>query len=65
MVSFPQATWSQFLLLLFSTTGDAVGPVACVGFLMAGTGAWFLVGGAEFFPSDEQGHVGWYVLGCL
>ena len=30
-----------------------VGPFSCVGFLMGGTGACVLVGGAESFPSDE------------
>ena len=39
------------------------GPVSCVGFLMGGTGACVLVGRAESFPSDEQGHVRWCVLG--
>ena len=34
-----------------------IGPVACVGFLGGGTGIFFPVAGAEFFPSDEQGCV--------
>ena len=35
------------------------GPGACAGFLVGGTGACVLVGGAESFPSDGQGHVKW------
>ena len=41
------------------------GPVSCVGFLVGGTGACILVGGAESFPSDGQDHVRCCVLGCL
>ena len=52
-------------LALFSAPGGVVGPVSCVGFLMAGTGDYVLVDGTESFPSDEQGHVRWCVLGCL
>ena len=33
-----------------------VGPGACVGFLVGETVACALVGGAESFPSDGQGH---------
>ena len=32
-----------------------VGPVACVGFLVGGTGACALVGGAVYCPSDWAG----------
>ena len=42
-----------------------IDPGACVGFLMGGTCAWTLVGGAESCPSDGQGHVLGCVLGCL
>ena len=42
-----------------------VGPVACVGFLVGGTGACTLVGGAGTSPSDGQGRVRCCVLGCL
>ena len=42
-----------------------IGPVACVGFLGGRTGLCFLVGGAEFFPSDGQSSVSWCVLACL
>ena len=38
---------------------------ACVGFLMEGTGACVLVGGAGSCLSDEQNRVQWCVLGCL
>ena len=39
---------------MFTAPGGEVGPVACVAFLMRGTGACVLVGGAESFPSDGQ-----------
>ena len=42
-----------------------VGSVACVGFLVGGTGACVLVGGAASFLSGGQGHVQWCILGCL
>ena len=42
-----------------------VGSVACVGFLVEGTGACVLVGGAGSCLSGGQGHVWWCVLGCL
>ena len=42
-----------------------VGPMACLGFLVGGTGALVLVGGAGSFPSDGKGRVRWCVLGCL
>ena len=42
-----------------------VGPMTCVGFLVEGTGASVLVGGAGSCPSDGQGHVHWSVLWCL
>ena len=42
-----------------------VGSVGCVGFLMEGTGACVLVGGAGSCPSGGQGHVQWCVLACL
>ena len=42
-----------------------VDPAACAGFLVGGTGSCALVGGAESFSSDGQGHVRWCVLGCL
>ena len=42
-----------------------VGSVACVGFLVEGTGACGLVGGAGSCLSGGQGHVWWCVLGCL
>ena len=31
--------------------------MACIAFLMGGTGAFILVCEADSFPSDEQGHV--------
>ena len=52
-VSFPEAAGLYFLLLLLSAPSGEVSPVACIGFLMGGTGACILVGGAESFPSDE------------
>ena len=39
--------------------------VACVGFLVEGTGACVLAGGAVSCPSVGQGHVRWCVLECL
>ena len=36
-----------------------VGPVTCVGFLVGGTGACALVGGAVCCPSNGQGHISW------
>ena len=42
-----------------------VGPGSCVGFLVRGTSACFLVGGAGSFPSNWQGFIRWCVLGCL
>ena len=42
-----------------------VGSVACVGFLVEGTGACVLVGGAGCCLSGGQGCVRWCVLGCL
>ena len=41
------------------------GPVAWVGFLVGGTHACILVGWSESCPSDGQGCIRWYVLGCL
>ena len=40
-----------------------VGPVACVGFLVGGTGACVLVSVAGSCPSGGQGHVHWCVWG--
>ena len=42
-----------------------VGSVACVGFLVEGTCACVLVGGAGSCLSGGQGHVQWCALGCL
>ena len=42
-----------------------VGSVACVGFLVAGTGACVLVGETVSCPSGGQGHVKGCVLRCL
>ena len=42
-----------------------VGSVGCVGFLVEGTGACVLVDEAESCLSVGQGHVQWWVLGCL
>ena len=42
-----------------------VGLVACVGFLMEGTCACVLVGGAGSCLSGGPGHVWWCVLGYL
>ena len=42
-----------------------VGLVACVGFLVEGTGAYVLVGVAGSCLSGGQVHVLWCVLGCL
>ena len=42
-----------------------VGSVGCVGFLVEGTGACVVVGGAGFCLSVGQNHVQWCVLGCL
>ena len=39
--------------------------VACVGFLVEGTGACVLVGGSGSFPSSGQGRVQWCILECL
>ena len=58
----------SFIVLLASVVCPLVGevgPGACVSFLVGGTGACTLVGGAESFSSDEQGHIRWCVLGCL
>ena len=44
---------------------NEVGPGACAGFLVGGTGACTLVGEVESFPSEGRGHVRWCVLGCL
>ena len=38
-VSFPEAAGLYFLLLLLSAPSGEVSPVACIGFLMGGTGA--------------------------
>ena len=40
-----------------------VGPWACAGFLVGGTGACALVGGTESCPSDGQGSFRWCALG--
>ena len=42
-----------------------VGSVGCIGFLVEGTGACVLVDEAGYCLSGSQGHVQWYVLGCL
>ena len=42
-----------------------VGSVACVGFLVEGTGACVLVGDTGTCLSGGQDHVHWCVLGCL
>ena len=42
-----------------------VGSVSCVGFLVEGTGAFVLVGGAGSYLSGGQGHSRRCVLGCL
>ena len=42
-----------------------VGSVACVGFLVEGTGTCVLVDEAGYCLSDGQVHVWWCVLGCL
>ena len=42
-----------------------VGSVACVGFLVEGTGACVLVGRAGTHLSGGQGCFPWCVLGCL
>lgn len=42
-----------------------VGQATCGGFVVVGTGACVVVGGAESFPSDGQGHVRRCILGCL
>ena len=42
-----------------------VGSVACVGFLVGGTGVSVLVGVAGSCPSRGQGHIWWSVWGCL
>ena len=39
--------------------------VACVGFLVEGTGACVLVGGTGYCLSVGQGRIQWCVLGCL
>ena len=39
--------------------------MACVGFLVEGTGACVLVGGAVSFPSGGQDCIQWCVLECL
>ena len=44
------------LASVFCPSGE-VGQVPCLGFLMGRTAACILVGGAESFPSGEQGHV--------
>ena len=42
-----------------------VGSVGCVGFLVEGTGACVLVGGAGSYLSGGQGCIQWCVLECL
>ena len=42
-----------------------VGSMACVGFVVEGTGGCVLVGGAGSCVSGGQGHVRWCVLRCL
>ena len=42
-----------------------IGPGACVGFLVWGTGSCPLVGGTESCSLDGQDNVRWCVLGCL
>ena len=42
-----------------------VGLVGCVSFLVEGTGACVLMGGAGSCPSDGQRCVWWCVLECL
>ena len=42
-----------------------VGFVACVGFLVGGTGTCVLVGWAGSCPSGGQGHIQWCVLGVF
>ena len=42
-----------------------VGSVACVGFLVEGSGVCVLVGGTVTCPSGGQGRVWWCVLECL
>ena len=37
---------------------------ACAGFMLGGTCACVLMRGEEFLPSDGQGPVRWFVLGC-
>ena len=44
--------------------GEA-GSVDCVSFLVEGTNACVLVGGAGCYVSGGQGHVRWCVFGCL
>ena len=63
-VSFLQAAGSQFPLFLVPYPRGK-GSVACVGFLVEGTSACVLVGGAGSCLSGGQGCVHWCVLGCL
>ena len=44
---------------------DEVGSVACVGFLVEGTGACVVVGGVGSCLFGGQGCIQWCVLGCL
>ena len=42
-----------------------VGSVDCVGFLVEGTDACVLVDEARSCLSGGQGHLWWFVLGCM
>ena len=62
-VSFSQGGGSQFPYFLVSAPVSGVGSVACVGFLVEGTGACGLVGGTGSCLPCGQGCVQWCVRG--
>ena len=49
---------------MYAPVGE-VGSVACVGFLVEGTGACVLVDEAGSFLSGGHVHIWWCILGCL
>lgn len=68
IVCGPQSSGCSIVILLgsgISLPVGKVGPGACVGFLVGGTGYFPLVGGVGFCPSDEQVDVKWYVYRWL
>ena len=64
-VSFSDAVSSEFSLFLCLPPVAEVKSVACVGFMVEGTGACALMAGAGSCLSGGQYCVRWCVLGCL